>query len=131
MLALSGQLTTASRDTSRYRDDVTAAGRSAFATQPVFAGRCIVARVFALARFRLPDTALDPRPLPGICRALEVCTGSEQHQFAPDRYSGCSLCLGDLSTDPLFIEKVHDIVGLYMAPPDRAVVLCVDEKSQI
>lgn len=36
-----------------------------------------------------------------------------------------------LSTDPLFVEKVRDIVGLYMAPPDRALVLCVDEKSQI
>ena len=36
-----------------------------------------------------------------------------------------------LSRDPLFIEKVRDIVGLYMAPPERAVVLCVDEKSQI
>jgi transposase len=36
-----------------------------------------------------------------------------------------------LSTDPLFIDKVHDIVGLYLNPPERAVVLCVDEKSQI
>jgi len=36
-----------------------------------------------------------------------------------------------LSSDPLFIEKVRDIVGLYMSPPDRALVLCVDEKSQI
>lgn len=36
-----------------------------------------------------------------------------------------------LSTDPLFIDKVRDIVGLYLAPPTRAVVLCVDEKSQI
>ena len=36
-----------------------------------------------------------------------------------------------LSTDPLFVDKVQDIVGLYMSPPDRAVVLCVDEKSQI
>ena len=36
-----------------------------------------------------------------------------------------------LSTDPLFVEKVRDIVGLYLDPPDRAVVLCVDEKSQI
>jgi len=36
-----------------------------------------------------------------------------------------------LSSDPLFIEKVRDIVGLYMNPPERAVVLCVDEKSQI
>lgn len=36
-----------------------------------------------------------------------------------------------LSTDPLFIDKVRDIVGLYLAPPTRAVVLCVDEKSPI
>jgi transposase len=36
-----------------------------------------------------------------------------------------------LSTDPLFVDKVRDIVGLYMAPPERALVLCVDEKSQI
>lgn len=36
-----------------------------------------------------------------------------------------------LSNDPLFVEKVRDIVGLYLDPPDRAVVLCVDEKSQI
>jgi len=36
-----------------------------------------------------------------------------------------------LSSDPLFVEKVRDIVGLYLAPPERAVVLCVDEKSQL
>ena len=36
-----------------------------------------------------------------------------------------------LSTDPLFVEKVRDIVGLYLDPPDRALVLCVDEKSHI
>ena len=36
-----------------------------------------------------------------------------------------------LSRDPLFIEKVRDIVGLYLDPPDRALVLCVDEKSQM
>lgn len=36
-----------------------------------------------------------------------------------------------VSKDPLLIEKVRDIVGLYMNPPDNAVVLCVDEKSQI
>jgi transposase len=36
-----------------------------------------------------------------------------------------------LSKDPHFIEKVRDVVGLYMNPPDRALVLCVDEKSQI
>jgi transposase len=36
-----------------------------------------------------------------------------------------------LSTDPFFIEKVRDVVGLYLNPPDKALVLCVDEKSQI
>lgn len=36
-----------------------------------------------------------------------------------------------LSTDPHFVEKVRDIVGLYLDPPDQALVLCVDEKSQI
>ena len=36
-----------------------------------------------------------------------------------------------LSTDPAFVDKVRDVVGLYMAPPHRAVVLCVDEKPQI
>jgi transposase len=36
-----------------------------------------------------------------------------------------------LSPDPLLIEKVRDIVGLYMHPPDHAMVFCVDEKSQI
>ena len=36
-----------------------------------------------------------------------------------------------LSKDPLFIDKVRDIVGLYMSPPENALVLCVDEKSQI
>jgi transposase len=36
-----------------------------------------------------------------------------------------------LSPDPLLIDKVRDIVGLYMNPPDKALVVCVDEKSQI
>jgi transposase len=35
------------------------------------------------------------------------------------------------SKDPQFVEKVRDIVGLYMNPPDRAIILCVDEKSQV
>jgi transposase len=36
-----------------------------------------------------------------------------------------------LSTDPYFVEKVRDVVGLYMSPPENAIVLCVDEKSQV
>ncbi|MBV8089472.1 MAG: hypothetical protein JO139_07825 [Alphaproteobacteria bacterium] len=37
----------------------------------------------------------------------------------------------NLSTDPLFIDKLYDICGLYLDPPERAVFLCIDEKSQI
>ena len=36
-----------------------------------------------------------------------------------------------LSSDPLFVEKVYDVVGLYLNPPEHAVVLCADEKSQV
>ena len=36
-----------------------------------------------------------------------------------------------LSSDPFFLEKVRDLVGLYLNPPDHAVVLCLDEKSQV
>jgi len=36
-----------------------------------------------------------------------------------------------ISTDPLFVDKVRDVVGLYLDPPENAIVLCVDEKSQI
>jgi transposase len=36
-----------------------------------------------------------------------------------------------LSTDPFFVEKVRDVVGLYVAPPEHAIVLCIDEKSQV
>jgi hypothetical protein len=36
-----------------------------------------------------------------------------------------------LSKDPFFVDKVRDVVGLYLDAPERAVVLCVDEKSQI
>ena len=36
-----------------------------------------------------------------------------------------------LSRDKRFVEKLHDVVGLYLNPPDKALVLCVDEKSQI
>ncbi len=46
--------------------------------------------------------------------------------LAPHRTEGFRL-----SADPHFVEKVHDIVGLYLDPPDRAVVLCVDEKPSI
>ena len=47
-------------------------------------------------------------------------------ELKPHRVDGFKL-----STDPLFVEKVYDVVGLYLDPPESAVVLCVDEKSQV
>ncbi len=47
-------------------------------------------------------------------------------ELKPHRSDGFTI-----STDPLFVEKVVDVVGLHHNPPERAVVLCVDEKSQI
>jgi transposase len=47
-------------------------------------------------------------------------------EFKPHRVDGFKL-----SMDPLFVEKVYDVVGLYLDPPESAVVLCVDEKSQV
>src|SRR5260370_13124728 len=50
------------------------------------------------------------------------------HAFGLQRHGAETV---KLSPDPQLIEKVRDIVGLYMNPPEHAVVFCVDEKSQI
>jgi hypothetical protein len=50
----------------------------------------------------------------------------KKHKLQPHRVESFKF-----STDPEFAPKVRDIVGLYMNPPDRAIVLSVDEKSQI
>jgi transposase len=50
----------------------------------------------------------------------------KQHNLKPHRVETFKL-----SRDKRFIEKLHDVVGLYLNPPDKALVLCVDEKSQI
>jgi transposase len=81
---------------------------------------------------------LKTKPLNGThwsCRSLAAatkCSKSTIHRvwrafgIQPHRQKHFQL-----STDPLFVEKVRDIVGLYLNPPDKALVLCVDEKSQI
>jgi len=50
----------------------------------------------------------------------------QSHQIKPHRTKGFKL-----SRDPRFLEKLTDVVGLYLNPPDKALVLCIDEKSQI
>ena len=82
---------------------------------------------------------LETRPPDGrthwTCRAMADATGVSKStvqrvwtafHLQPHRQKHFQL-----STDPFFVEKVRDIVGLYLNPPDHALVLCVDEKSQI
>ena len=90
-------------------------------------------RVAALIRQTL--RARPHQGTPGSCRALAAQThlskttvhrigrafGLQPHRQRPFQ----------LSHDPFFVEKVRDIVGLYLNPPDQAVGLCVDAKSQI
>src|SRR5256886_14427615 len=61
----------------------------------------------------------------GVSRTL-VHGVWQRHEVQPHRVEKFKL-----SNDPQFEEKVRDVVGLYLNPPDRALVLCVDEKSQI
>ena len=87
---------------------------------------------------RVIDRTLHDVPKKGThwsSRSLAGDTGMSQSAVAriwkafalrPDRSESFSL-----SKDPQFVEKVRDVVGLYMAPPENAVVLCVDEKSQM
>ena len=87
---------------------------------------------------RILDTTLKTRPVSGThwsVRTLAKQLGLsrmmvqrvwERHAIQPHRVEKFKL-----STDPQFEEKVRAIVGLYLDPPERALVLCVDEKSQI
>jgi len=81
---------------------------------------------------------LDSKPegsTPWSCRSLARDTGisksTVQRILAAFRIQPHRQKHFKLSTDPFFVEKVRDIVGLYLDPPDKALVLCVDEKRQI
>jgi hypothetical protein len=67
----------------------------------------------------------------GMAKAAGVSTSSVQRIWRAFGLQPHRAETFKLSTDPLFVDKVRDVVGLHVAPPDRAVVLCVDEKSQI
>lgn len=88
---------------------------------------------------KILDTTLKTRPGDGsthwsvrtLARQLRISRTIvhrvwQRHEVQPHRVQRFKL-----SNDPHFEEKVRDIVGLYLNPPDRALVLCVDEKSQI
>jgi len=67
----------------------------------------------------------------GMAKASGLSTSSVQRIWRAFGLQPHRLETFKLSTDPDFVSKVRDVVGLYVAPPERAVVLCVDEKSQI
>lgn len=87
---------------------------------------------------RIIETTLHTTPAAGThwsCRTMAKATGVssatvqriwEARGLKPHRVKTFKL-----SRDPKFVEKLTDVVGLYLNPPDKAVVLCVDEKSQI
>jgi transposase len=67
----------------------------------------------------------------GMAKASGLSTSTVQRIWRAFGLQPHRLETFKLSTDPDFVAKVRDVVGLYMAPPERALVLCVDEKSQI
>lgn len=87
---------------------------------------------------RIVDATLQTKPAGAThwsCRTMAKAQGVskatinriwQSHQIQPHRVRGFKL-----SRDPRFLEKLTDVVGLYLNPPEKALVLCVDEKSQI
>jgi len=87
---------------------------------------------------RIVDATLQTKPAGAThwsCRTMAKAQGLskatvnriwQSHQIKPHRTKGFKL-----SRDPKFLEKLTDVVGLYLNPPEKAMVLCVDEKSQI
>ncbi len=87
---------------------------------------------------RLLRTVLRTRPkdgthwsVRGVAEKTRISKSTVQRYFALFGVQPHRTRSFKLSTDPFFVEKVRDIVGLYLNPPDHALVLCVDEKSQI
>jgi transposase len=97
-----------------------------------------------------PRTVTDERIADLLVRTLEAAPENATHWSTRSMAAACGLSPAtvhrvwrafglkphrvegfQLSSDPEFVEKVRDIVGLYLSPPDRALVLCVDEKTEI
>jgi hypothetical protein len=70
----------------------------------------------------LVERVLGAAPVAGKVAVVTISSG---------RWGAARLDTWKLSKDPRFVDKIKDVVGLYLDPPERAVVLCVDEKSQI
>jgi transposase len=81
-----------------------------------------------LERTPVDATHWSTRSLAKVCCLSQTAVARIWKAFALQPHQAST---SKLSKDPLFIEKVRDVVGLYLNPPDKALVLCVDEKSQI
>lgn len=103
-------------------------------------------------RQTLTRRARRPKSTPRLAtraRIVRACADEPSNKAVAERLGGGAATVGTwwnrlvarrldgladefkLSTDPYFVEKVRDIVGLYTAPPEKAVVLCIDEKPQV
>jgi transposase len=93
-------------------------------------GDADVERVITMTLEQTPRGATDwsKRSMAKATGYSATTIGPMWHAFALQPHRSESF---KLSKDPLFVDKVRDVVGLYMSPPDRALVLCVDDKSQI
>ena len=89
-----------------------------------------VERLVALTPEEAPSNAphRSPRPMARRAGMGQTAVSRIRRAFGPRPHRVETF---KPSTDPLFVEKVRDIVGLYLAPPERALVLCVDEKPSI
>ena len=89
-----------------------------------------VAKVLALPCSEAPGTATHWTGR-AVAKAVGVSLRTVQRIWEAHRLQPHRLRTFKMSRDPAFAEKVEDVVGLYMAPPCHAVVLSIDEKSQI
>lgn len=89
-----------------------------------------VAKVLALPCSQAPGTATHWTGR-AVAKAVGVSLRAVQRIWEAHRLQPHRLRTFKMSRDPAFVEKVEDVVGLYMAPPCHAVVLSIDEKSQI
>ena len=88
-----------------------------------------------VGQVRLPIGRYSPRMLSNSSTSSRAASAAYSSAWATTSRGVRSVCRHrtetfKLSRDPLFIEKVRDIVGLYLHPPERAVMLCVDKKPQ-
>ncbi len=118
---------------ARWRARYAAAGLAAIARELPRGGRTPVvdrAQVVRMTTQSTPEAAThwSTRTLAAVlgCSDTTVQRIWKQHGLKPHRVRQFKV-----SRDPLFVEKLEDIVGLYLSPPEHALVLCCDEKSQI